>query len=65
MANFSISTVTKFLKDVRTELKKVVWPTRQQTVASTGVVIVMILIAGVLISVLDYFFAFIVKRLGF
>lgn len=65
MANFSVSSATKFLKDVRVELKKVVWPTRQQVLASTAVVIVMIIIAGLLISGLDYFFTFAVRILGF
>ena len=33
--------IGKFIKESRTELKKVVWPTRQETIRHTMTVIVM------------------------
>ena len=48
--------VKKFLKDYRSELKKVVWPTRSQVIKNTGVVLVAILFIAVLVGILDYAF---------
>ncbi len=46
--------LTKFLKEVQTELKKVVWPTRQQTLRLTAIVVGVSLVVGLYIGVLDY-----------
>ena len=45
--------VTTFLSEVKAEVKKVVFPGRQETVGSTGVVIVFVLILGVFLSIID------------
>lgn len=42
-----------FLGEVRAELKKVVFPSRSETVGSTAVVIVFVLILGVYLSIVD------------
>jgi preprotein translocase SecE subunit len=42
-----------FLNDVAVELSKVTWPTMQETVASTGVIIVMVGIASLLMFFFD------------
>ncbi len=47
----------KFLKEVRSELKRVVWPTRQEAIRLTSVVIIVSVIIGIYIGVLDYIFA--------
>jgi len=44
----------KFLADVRTEFKKVTWPSREQTVKQTGVVLVIVAIIGVFLGIVDY-----------
>ena len=36
-----------FLRDVRSEVKKVTWPTRKETLASTGVVVIAVLIVAI------------------
>ncbi len=46
--------VVKFLKEVQTELKKVVWPTREQTIRLTAIVVGVSLVVGLYIGVLDY-----------
>jgi len=46
--------VTKFLKEVQAELKKVVWPTREQTRRLTTIVVGVSLFVGLYVSVLDY-----------
>lgn len=47
----------KFLKEVRSELKRVVWPTRQEAIRLTTVVIIVSALVGVYIGTLDYIFA--------
>lgn len=44
----------KFFKEVRSELKRVVWPTRQQAIRLTGMVIIVSVIVGIYIGALDY-----------
>ena len=48
-----ISAARGFLVDVRSELKKVTWPTRQELGDATKRVIIMTLLIGVVIGVLD------------
>ncbi|MBI2022758.1 preprotein translocase subunit SecE [Candidatus Daviesbacteria bacterium] len=43
-----------FLKEVRMELEKVVWPTKQQTIKLTVIVIVVTVAVGFFIGGLDY-----------
>ena len=46
--------VGKWLKDMKTELKKVQWPTRQQTINNTLIVIACVIVVGVFIWIFDY-----------
>ena len=48
--------VKKFFKDTKAELKKVTWPTKEQLIHNTGVIIVFILIITAILSVLDFAF---------
>lgn len=48
--------VKKFFKDTKAELKKVTWPTKEQLIHNTGVIIVFIIIVTVILSVLDVAF---------
>ena len=45
-----------FLRQVTFELKKVVWPTKDQLVTYTAVVIVFVTIMALIISALDFVF---------
>ena len=45
--------VRQFLIEARVELKKVTWPSRKQTIASTAVVIVVVVILSVFLSLID------------
>jgi len=42
-----------FAKESKTEIRKVVWPTRQETVQTTGIVLVATLIMSILLWGLD------------
>jgi preprotein translocase subunit SecE len=43
----------QFLREVKTELKKVTWPTRKQAMGSTVVVIVLVIIISVFLGIVD------------
>lgn len=43
----------KFFKDYKSELKKVVWFGKKQTIKSTGVVIVALVVVSAVVSLLD------------
>ena len=43
----------QFAGDARNEVRKVVWPTRQETLQTTLIVIVMVLILGVILWLFD------------
>jgi preprotein translocase subunit SecE len=43
----------QFAGDARNEVRKVVWPTRQETMQTTLVVIVMVLILGIILWLFD------------
>jgi preprotein translocase subunit SecE len=45
-----------FLKEVKAELTKVVWPTRQQVIQLTIIVVAVSLLVGIYIGGLDFAF---------
>jgi preprotein translocase subunit SecE len=45
--------ITGFLGEVKAEVRKVVFPSRTETIGSTAVVIVFVLILGVFLSIVD------------
>ena len=53
--------LTRFLREVRSELKKVSWPSKQELTANTIVVLVAVFFAATLIWIIDGFFAQILK----
>ena len=50
-----------FLSQAKAELKKVTWPTRKQTLASTGVVMVIVVIMALYLGIIDLILAKLVK----
>ena len=51
----------KFLQEVRQEVGKVTWPTRQETLISTVMVLVMVVAASLFFLASDQIIAFIVQ----
>ena len=45
--------VKSFLESVKIELGKVTWPTRKETVATTGVVVVIIFLISIYLGACD------------
>ena len=52
----------QFLKEVRVELKRVTWPTRQQTIKYTLLVIGLSLGVATFLGGLDFLFAWLLNR---
>ena len=46
--------VAGFLQEFKTEMKKVTWPGRKDTVASTAVVIVTVLVIVIFLGLVDF-----------
>lgn len=43
----------QFLREVKVELKKVVWPSRKQTIGSTVVVLILVMIISIFLGMVD------------
>lgn len=48
--------IVVYLKEVREELKKVTWPTREEVIKLSAIVIVVSVIVSLYVSGLDYVF---------
>jgi preprotein translocase subunit SecE len=53
----------QFALDARAEVRKVVWPTRQETMQTTLIVVVMVLILGILMWLFDMVLVAILRAL--
>jgi preprotein translocase subunit SecE len=53
----------RFVRETRSELKKVTWPTREQALRLTGVVIAVSAAVGLFMGGLDYIFELLFKVL--
>jgi preprotein translocase subunit SecE len=43
----------EFLQQVRAEASKVVWPTRRETMITTGLVLLLVVFAGLFFTIVD------------
>ena len=48
--------IGRFFKETKSELKKVVWPSRKQTKSNTMVVIVVVAVCAIVLIALDFIF---------
>ena len=53
----------KFLQEVRSETQKVTWPTRRETMITTSMVFIFVVIAAVFFLVADKIIGFVVRTL--
>jgi preprotein translocase subunit SecE len=53
--------ILEFLRGSRSELRKVVWPTRAETTQTTLIVIAMVVIMGILLWLLDVLLLWLVR----
>ena len=57
-----------FAKEARIELRKVVWPTREETIKTTGFVLIAVIIVAIFLWIVDAFFTWgvqLISRLNF
>ena len=52
-----------FVGTARTEVRKVIWPTRAETMQTTLIVMVMVVIVGIILWIMDSFLLWAVKLL--
>ena len=50
----TVANTREFLHDVRVEMKQVTWPSREDVVSTTGVVIATVFFFGVFLAVVDW-----------
>jgi preprotein translocase subunit SecE len=48
-----VESVKQFLREVKTELKKVTWPSRKDTLSGTAVVLVTVFVIAVFLGIVD------------
>lgn len=53
----------QYFKDVRAEMKHVSWPTRQQWISYTAVVILVSLVTAAYLGLLDYAFSLVIRKI--
>jgi preprotein translocase subunit SecE len=58
-----VDTVRNYLREVVFELKKVVWPSRKETLGSTAVVLVIVGLSAVFLGIVDLILSRLVKIL--
>ena len=54
--------VWAFVQEAQTEVRMVVWPTRQETMTTTGIVVVMVVIFAALMGVMDWILGWLIKH---
>ena len=55
--------IVRFFKELKSELKKVVWPSKKQVIKNTLIVIAAVIIIGIVIWILDFAFGFGISKL--
>ena len=50
-----------YVREVKAEMKKVIWPTKSQTVNNTLIVIAFILIVAIFLAIVDVLFSGVVR----
>lgn len=53
--------IARFFKDLKSEIKKIVWPTKKQVRNNTVVVLTVVVISGIFIVGLDFLLGLLVK----
>ncbi len=53
--------IIQFFREVRIEIKKISWPQRNETIASTSIVIIIVLVIGLFLGIVDVGLSRIIK----
>ena len=57
------TSIASFLSETKVELKKVTWPTKQELITNTIVVIIAVVLCAALIWIIDSFFSVLFRML--
>ncbi len=60
-ANLSVDSVVNFFKESKVELKKVTWPTRQELIVNTIVVLLAVAFCAAAIWIIDSVFSVVIR----
>ena len=55
--------ITTFFKDLKSELKKVVWPTKKETINATATALMTVVVVAIFVVLSDYLFHNLIKTL--
>jgi preprotein translocase subunit SecE len=58
-----LESAKQFLREVKTELKKVTWPSRKDALSGTLVVLVAVFIIAIFLGIVDYWLSTLIKEL--
>jgi preprotein translocase subunit SecE len=58
-----MSKITEYLKETKTELKHVIWPSRSQTMYYTLIVIVLSVLIAYYLGLFDFLFAQVLQKI--
>ena len=53
-----------FLRETRIELRKVVWPTREETAKTTGIILIAVVVVAIFLWIIDAFFTWGVQSIS-
>ncbi len=53
--------VTRYLKEVRAEMRKVTWPSRAEATRLSTIVVVVLLVASAFMALVDYAFSWLMR----
>jgi len=54
-------TANQFMHETVTELSRVTWPTNKETISSTWIVIIMVLVTGLILGLFDKFWTLVIQ----
>lgn len=55
---------SQFLKDCKMELKRVKWPTRKELIASTAMVLFLVILIAFVLGVVDYILVELIEKMA-
>ena len=59
----SFREIVQFLRDVRSESERVQWPNGRQTLITTGVVVVFVLVTGLYLAGVDFLISLVMEAM--
>ena len=55
--------ISGYFRELKSEMKKVVWPSWKQVRNNTGIVLIALIAVGAFVAILDFIFQFLVNTL--